>query len=421
MASDSIPEARAARFRQLISLRRYADAEREARAIVGDDPEGASGYECLARALHCMDRDAEALPLVLQALAREPESVNAGLLHAAIVLRLDRPEECLRLVGDLLAKVPYESVVYELEAAAFLRQGAHRSAELSAKKALALDASNIDAANLLAVALRLQGKRRENEETLTALLLADPENPQTHANAGWAALERGERENAEKHFREGLRLDPESESAREGLLNSFKARSFIFRAHLKWAFFMEKLSGKSQIAMVIGIYLASKLLRSALGQSPWAIAVGVLYFLFVLWNWVARGFGNFLILCDSSARRLLRRGERLDGLFVGGGVTLGVAALVLATITQDSSLGFLGATLVASTIPASLVFLNASILGRWLFGGIALYAYATGLGATLEAVNLLPGEKFATIWVTSLGACMLCTWLGLIPFLRKSN
>ncbi|MDP8921430.1 MAG: tetratricopeptide repeat protein [Chloroflexota bacterium] len=49
-----------------------------------------------------------------------------------------------------------------------------------------------------------------------ALMLA-PEDGQTHANRGWLALRRGERALALAHLREALRLDPESEAARQGL------------------------------------------------------------------------------------------------------------------------------------------------------------------------------------------------------------
>ena len=120
-----------------------------------------------------------------------------------------------------------------------------------------LDADNSASANQLAQALRLQNKHAENASHLAGMLSRDPEDPYTHANAGWAALQRGERRAAEVHFREALRLSPGFESAREGLLTSFRARSPLYRAYLRYCFAMQRLGAGSRWAVIIGLYLGN--------------------------------------------------------------------------------------------------------------------------------------------------------------------
>src|SRR5258706_135859 len=142
----------------------------------------------------------------------------------------------------------------------------------------------------LAQALRLQNKMAENAGHLAGMLARDPEDPYTHANAGWAALQRGRHREAEVHFREALRLNPAFDSAREGLLNSFRARSPIYRAYLRYCFAMQRLSSGSRWAVIIGLYLAARFgsrMKGGLG-----LAVMALYFLFVLWGLVARPVGH---------------------------------------------------------------------------------------------------------------------------------
>ena len=131
------------------------------------------------------------------------------------------------------------------------------------------------------------------------------QDPHTHASAGWAALQRGERRAAEVHFREALRLSPGFESAREGLLTSFRSRSPLYRAYLRYCFAMQRIGRGRQLAVIIGAYIAMRLgsyIKGGVGS-----AVCVIYFLFVLWVWVAKAAGNFLLLFDSFARHALRR------------------------------------------------------------------------------------------------------------------
>ena len=305
---------------------------------------------------------------------------------------------------------------FTAEAQAHLQTEQWPRAEQSARQALALDADNSAAANQLAQALRLQNKNAENAAHLAGMLARDPEDPFTHANAGWTALQRGEHRAAETHFREALRLDPDFESARDGLLNSFRARSPIYRTYLRYCFFMQRLSSGARWAVIIGLYFGVKLA----GQIPGGDALVALYMLFVLWVWVAKPVGNFFLLFDSFARYALRPREKLEAAAVGGSLGPGLALLIASFAFGWPAVVTLGIGLIAASFPLSMTFTNGSRPGTWLFGTVAA---VTLLGAALTTlahlVPLLDQGTARQIFTVGAIGCLAATWLGNVPALRR--
>jgi hypothetical protein len=332
---------------------------------------------------------------------------------------LDRPKEAIEATQMALAFDPNDSLAHTAEAQAHLQMENWPLAERSARQALALDADNSGAANQLAQALRLQNKLDENAAHLAGMLARDPEDAFTHANAGWAALQRGLHRDAELHFREALRLDPDFEYAREGLLTSFRARSWLYRGYLRYTFAMARLNRKSRWAVIIGLYLTVRF--AGLLPGGWVLAA--IYFLFVLWVWVARPVGNALLLLDRFARYALRRGEKMEAALVTSCLTLGIACIILSLVAQASDTpqfsiagiaDVVGIAGIAIAFPLSLIFNNVSALGRWIFSGLAILAvFSTGLAIGYQS-------RFSMDLF--FGACIACaasTWLGNIRALYR--
>jgi hypothetical protein len=287
---------------------------------------------------------------------------------------------------------------------------------------LSLDADNSLSANQLAQALRLQNKLVENATHLSGMLERDPEDPFTHANAGWTALQRGQHREAETHFREALRLDPDFDYAREGLLNSFRARSPLYRGYLKYCFWMQRLSGGARWAVILGLYFGVKLSR-AVFQGPYkmiGVGIGALYFLLVLWVWIAKGVGNFILLFDKFAKHALRRNEKIEAVMVGGGVCGGILLFGAGVAVNTFAPIVIGGAFVAAAFPFSMTFTNESRAGRMLFGAIGVL---TLLAALLVVASVFTSEEAQSGALTLFGigifACVACTWLGNIRALRR--
>jgi tetratricopeptide (TPR) repeat protein len=404
---------------QLKDLGRYADAEKAFREALAQAPNDAFALHHLAACqFHQPDRHRDALQTINNAVAIEPNEVDHHILRAFILCTLDRAKESLAAANTALQLAPTSDAAFTAVAQAHLQLSHWADAERAARQALALDADNSTAANQLAQALRLQNKLDENAGHLAGMLARDPEDPYTHANAGWTALQQGEHREAEMHFREALRLNPEFDSAREGLLNSFRARSPIYRGYLKYCFAMQRLSSGSRWGVIIGLYLAAKFgsrLQGGLG-----LAIMAIYFLFVLWVWVARPFGNLMLLFDRFARHALRRNEKIEAAIVGGGLCCGVLALAAGMVLSSGLLLIAGIGLVAMSFPLALTFTNESKIGSILFGTVGA---VTLLGTVLSLVSpLVPAldNLAGLIFQAGCIGCLASTWLGNIPALRKA-
>jgi len=411
---NDAPHPQLLRGLQLKELGRYTDAESAFREALAQEPNDAFALHQLAGCQwQIPGRHKDALETINQAITVEPNESEHHVLRAFILCVLDRPKEALAAARTALGFAPNDTSAFAAEAQAHLQMESWALAEQAARQSLALDADNSVAANQLAQALRLQNKQAENAAHLAGMLARDPDDAFTHANAGWAALQRGEHREAEVHFREALRLDPDFDYAREGLLNSFRARSPIYRAYLKYSFAMQRLSQGARWAVIIGLYLAVKFA----GRLPGGFVLVALYFLFVLWVWVARGVGNFILLFDRFARYALRPREKTEAVAVGGGLCLGLVLLGLGVAFSPMTL-VLGLGLVAAVFPLSMTFTNESKIGTWLFGSIAAVTLGAAILTSLSDFIPVLKPSFQVFGIGAFG-CLASTWLGNIRALNR--
>lgn len=348
-------------------------------------------------------------------------------LRSLILSDLHRGREALAAVDRALALDPSDSFTLAAKAAAYCSMERWAEGEEWSRRALAVDPDHAMASNLLAHTLRLQGKSELNAAAVARLLEADPEDSFAHVNAGWSALHRGDRSQAETHFREALRLDPDSDAAREGLIESFRARSIFYRAYLSYCFFMQRFTGGKQWLIIIGFYLVYQFSRRYLESiNPlYAGLLAILWLGIVLWVWLAPGVGNFLILLDRSARLALKSGERNQGIAVGGALVAGIAFGAGGFFSGYAPILLAGIGLIASTVPAALAFDNDSRTGRLVFGALAGLVYlGTIVSFAVEAARF-PANGLHSV-TTSLGgasllAAIACTWLGNVRSLRRGD
>jgi Tfp pilus assembly protein PilF len=411
------PHPQLLRGLQLKELGRYTDAESAFMEALAQEPNDAFVLHQLAGCQwQIPGRYKDALQTINQAIALEPNESGHHVLRAFILCVLDRPKEALAASRMALGLDPNDSSAFAAEAQAHLQMENWPLAEKSARQALSLDADNSAAANQLAQVLRLQNKQAENAAHLAGMLARDPDDAFTHANAGWAALQRGEHRAAEVHFREALRLDPDFDYAREGLLNSFRARSPLYRAYLKYCFAMQRLSSGARWGVILGLYFGMQIAK----RFPGGIIVVALYFVFVLWVWVARPVGNFLLLFDSFAKYALRPLEKVEAAVVGGGLLLGVFSIAASIAFHSDAALFIGLGSIAAAFPFSLTFTNESRLGRWLFGAIAAAAIIGTIAIVLAlALPALPQKGITDFFTGACIACLASTWLGNISSLVR--
>lgn len=404
----------------LLERQRWAEAEKFLREHLSFDPEDDRALHLLAICARMTpDRDEDALRIIDQAIARAPENGNHHALKAKILADLKRTKEAIASADQALQLDPEEADAHAALAYVYQEQGEWAKCEQASRKALSLDPDSTLAQNLLSAALTFQNRPDELAENIGTRLARDPNDPLTHSAAGWAALRSGDRRNAERHFLESLRLDAANESARLGLLEAFRMRSVIYRAHLAFSFFAASMAEKYRMWFFVGIFVAYKLLKAAAQSvSPvlgWMVVA--LYLLFVLWAYVGRGIGTLMILVDQKARQALKPRERWEGIAVGGTVVSGLLLLVGALVSSEGlspRLSLAGAALASSSIPWSLSLSNKNLFGRRMYGAIAGFVSVCAV-IVIAWVTFWPELGHLGKWAfqASLYTTVVCTWLAL--------
>jgi tetratricopeptide (TPR) repeat protein len=308
------------RGQQLRDMRRYPDAEKYLQQAIGEQPNNAAGYYQLAFC-YCNwdDHEKKALQTIDRAISLDPNQADFFALRAWILGNLDRDKEAIQVAGQALELDPFEIMALNAQSRAYIALQMWKEAETTARHVLELNARNDVAGNFLAIALRQQGRRKESEAISAALLAQVPDDAMSQCNAGWSALEGSDYRRANRHFLEALRLNPNYDSARRGLLHSFNSRVWIYRVYFQFVAWLGKHRKETRYFFLIVIYVAYRLVVSELrtfGKEGvnWGFVVVALYL--VIFGF-GKSFGNLFLLLDPFARHALKRKEIGWSLFAG--------------------------------------------------------------------------------------------------------
>jgi tetratricopeptide (TPR) repeat protein len=308
---------------------RYADAEKFLQAAVAEEPSQAEGYYELALC-YCNwpGHGKKALATVDRAISLDPNHSEFYSLRAWILGNLDRHQESLRVAGQALEMNPYSLLALNAQTRTYIDLHEWAQAEDSARRTMATYTLNETAANLLAIALRQQGRLEESNAVTASLLAEVPDNAMAQSNAGWSALQAGDHRRANIHFMEALRLEPDYDYARLGLLHSFNSRVWIYRIYFQLVAWLNTHKTGMRYFWLIAIYLVYRVviatIRTEMGdRGTYWIFVAVAFYL-ILFGF-GRSFGNFFLLLDPFARHALTGKEKGWALFAATlyGVILG--------------------------------------------------------------------------------------------------
>ena len=128
-------------------------------------------------------------------------------------------------------------------------------------------------------------------------------------------------------FAGALRLDPDLDSARDGMLEALKARSFLYRAMLAYYTWSARLSCTMQWLFIGGTYAvslyANRYISSGGAQHRWMWPVLIAFYAFVYLSWTAYPVFNLLQAMSRHNRLVLSSDERLRGRLVRQLISLG--------------------------------------------------------------------------------------------------
>lgn len=338
----------------LLEQSRYDLAEQELRRALAGDPHDGHAHALLAICLANQKRYDNAQREAEQAIHLTPDEAYPHFVLAIVMRQRRRYAEALAAITEALRLQPYDADYHGEQAAIFVQQEKWRDALAAAERGLAIDPDDDDCTNLKAIALVKLGRKTEAHATIEGALARAPQNATTHANQGWAYLEQGQPQQALEHFREALRLDPQSNWARQGMLQALKAQYFFYRWILAYFLWMAKLPSNARWGVMIGGYVAYRVLDAVGDANPTLglviTPVLVAYGIFAISTWIASPLMNVLLRFNRYGKHLLTREEIITSNAVAVLVLGAIVSLISAAL--GSNWGITRAIAFGLSIPA---------------------------------------------------------------------
>lgn len=368
----------------LASRKMFDQAERELRTALGQDPNDPLAHSFLALCL--LERKA-----LEEAFAEASRAVKlaADFPFAQYVLACalrDRKDEkrAEETINEAIRLDPEDADFFAFQGLLRFERRDWSGSLSAAEQGLSVDSGHVGCANLRARALINLGRNAEANDTLDDALTKDPENPWTHANRGWALLERGDRTGALEHFREALRLDPTLESARLGIVEALKSKHWIYRVMLRYFLWSAKLSQRAGIVLVLGVLLGPRVLRELSADlpalSPVFLAASLAIVAFALMTWIVDPLFNLLLRLNRFGRMALSREQIVASNYLGICVLGTLAALPVSWATGNRGLGFFMLFVFGfMMLPVSATFKVPRGMPRILMAGISVLLASLGL------------------------------------------
>ena len=432
---DTSPPSSSAAFQRALILqqqRRFAEAEREWRQVLGFDPADGRAHAMLALCLAERREYAAATHEADAAVGLAPDHSFAHYVRAKVLYDRNYYDHAADAIGQAIRLDPFDADYLGLLAAVRFEQRRWAEALAAAEEGLKADPEHAGCTNLRAMALVKLGRRDEAGAAIDAALARDPDNAVTHANQGWTLLHRGEPRKALEHFREALRLNPELEWARAGIVESLKAHNFVYRWLLMYFLWMSRLSRQAQWGIIIGGYVAYRVLVGVARENPsaapyvWPV-IGA-YIAFAVMTWLAYPLFNLLLRLSRFGRMVLSRRQtwaaNTVGLLLLGCVSsaaawlllddprFGILAIVLGILALPTAGAFSTPegwpTLVMGLAAAGLAVLGLAGVGLWFLvpdftretrhpllglGGVLLQLFTFGVLASTFLSNYLRGVR----------------------------
>ncbi len=387
------------RAQLLLAQSRPADAEQEVMRALITEPAEPRALALLALSRVEQGKRESALQAARDAIGLAPDVSYYHFVHAEILHRVDQTEDAFRAVQEALRLDPADADNFALLAAIELSRRDWSGALAASENALALNAEHVTAINLRSIALVRLGRKSEAMAAVDFALDREPENAFSHANQGWNRLHRNQPREAQEHFREALRLDPNLDYAREGMLEALRARNPVYRGMLAYFLWMGRQSSRLQWMLIVAVFFGSGVIRSLATAQPsldwlWWSLFGLLYG-FVYLTWTAQPMFDLLLRFDRFGRHVLSDQQRLASNWFGASFMLAVSCCMGWIATDRDEALFATIVLAAISICVAATFRTVG-RKRLLLGAATTALAAAGL---MSGLLLARGEPEGEIYL----------------------
>jgi tetratricopeptide (TPR) repeat protein len=341
------------RARLLLQQGRLRDAEKEIGFALRENPDDAEALLLLAECKVDSKQYDEAIRLLHNCIALEPDYHRNYYLLAFCYYRMNSRAAAVEYIKKAIALYPYASAYYGLYAYLLLDMRCYKEALEKANEGLAIYAEDLTCLNARTQALFRLKNHEEAYETIKEALAINPEDDFTHTNVGWHYLEKGKHKTARQHFREALRINPNNTRAKQGYKESLKAKLLPYRWMLMFSLWLSSKSKQTRWITVIAIWASVRLLSglsNAAGANMLAYVLIGVYLVFVIFSWVGASMANMVLLLSSEGKYVLTKAEKQ--------VAAAIAALLLVAACTALLGNYLPTVTDDNQYMAALVFLT---------------------------------------------------------------
>lgn len=304
------------RAQLLFEQRRYDRAVRELQQGLAIDPDDPSCHRLLALCFSQQNQPTAAITEIDQAIHLDPNHGGGHYIKAGILRDQGNLKAARSAIAEALRLDPADPDSYARLAAIQFEQQQTKAALATAEQGLQIDAEHLACMNLRVLALTELGQLPKAEAEVQAALAAAPENPFAHAVQGWILLRRGRSPVALESFRTALRLEPDLEWARQGLVEALKARNGFYR----WILSVDRF----RAGMVKGPRMLLLLIPQVRG----------LYWLMWLMVAATRHFFTVFLSFDAYGKLVLTPAEINQSRWIAGCISVLVLIILLGLMSS---------------------------------------------------------------------------------------
>jgi len=399
------------RGRMLLAQDRYKQAEESFALALAEEPQNADCLCMLALCQILLKRVDDALASVKEALKLAPDNDFPHRILAIAMLSKGRNKEAGAAIEEAVRLDPENAANWREKARLLILSKDWKEALACAERALSFDPDEQTCRNFRATALQGLGMHDAAAEASEDALRKNPEDASAHAVTGWGLLHKGQAREALNHFAEALRIEPDNDSARAGLVESLKARNFVYAVILRYFLWVDALKERWQWGLTVGLVVGVQLIKAVGSASPSlapaAAAVGVCYFFFVYTLWLSSPLFDLTLFLHPLGRYALSRAEKAVSLILAADIVLSTVA---ATAIAKAIGRFEFYALVIPYLSAFPLLMACRAASGWK--RLAAILYLSVVLAAGVASLFMPPEQFMNFFNVYLWGCVLATWIS---------
>ncbi len=345
----------------LLNQDRFGEAQTEIKNYLTANPENLDGLIILAQTHLGLNQDEQADQVVDDLIKLAPSNPYILYLKGITQTQLGKRKSALKLLNSALSFNPMLVEAHAIKSMIYFEEAQFEEAVAAANEGLAIDAQNETCLNQLSRALLKLGREDERIEADKQALKNNPMNPNTHATVGFSELEKGNIKKAKEHFREALRLDPNNEFARNGMLHAIKSTNLYYRLFLKYIFWMQSLRPNVRWAVIIIGYLMIRgldTISESLGSlAPIAGIFVWLYVIFAVSTWIIGPVSNLFLRFNAFGKYMLKESEIKTANITASLLTFSlVGGVIMLMAESDIVLYNIGLYSLCAGIAMTIVF-----------------------------------------------------------------